>query len=588
MSAIEVIMPYLALVLLLGTAVSAYFCFRVERRLSGRKRINLNNYKENNNLFYITRDVPIMVVAAALAVASLALLIVAAVLPVSRYYVIPFALTLAASVVVAWLSFSREKCARDLHEFDAYYVRVSDLLRAKTRLEGEIGVCRRRAEELRNKLEETLSAFNRNLSSRIDENAVASLFLPLDEMLSEYLRDIAAFSREIEREFDSALKAFLYDGTEPELNILPLRTFDESVVDDLLASIKTSFGTQVTAQVIEEVTKGAVRSAASLCNIMNLLHGLEVRIEKDVLMRFIAVAAQFDDRETLAQLLHKNKQIPAAMLRESMQKDDAAWLFVPGMSAAYGTRDLLAILTDLIRMDLRALCQNFLDGIEATALPMLRDALAQASAGTDGRENATARLVRGYCLILENGYAVGNSASLFEDLALMLFEHGAECGLDDAEQARVAQILRRGEFLPDSRDIATLYQKASAVVLPLAESTMRLLLYFLGTEKGPQLLRADRLAGLLNEYRVTLSANELDTLRYLLAAVVLRLERDAAVCRAVYDELMRLPVAFEIPSDASAGRAIIAQLTQTRLSSLRAVICRTEVERQTLDLFRKA
>lgn len=590
MTSMEFLMPFLVIALFCGAAAVGFFCVRAELRLASRKKIDLGNYKQKNYLFYITKDIPVLVLSLALFVADVALLIVALTHPVIRLYALPLALLLPVVGVAAWLSFSRDKCARDLHIFDAYHVRVQDLLSGKARLESEIGVCRRRAEELRGKLNETLGAFNQNLARGIHGDFVKDLFSPLDEMLSGYLADIARFSEEIETEFNTALREFLLHGTEPELHILPLRTFDETVVDDLLASIKTSFGTQITALVVDEAVQGAVHSASSLCNIMNLLHGLDVRVEGGVLSRFIAVAARFEDRGALAKLLYQNKQIPASLLRETLIPADFDWMFVEGMSASFGARDQAAILGDLLAGDRRGMCQKFLSGMEMADLPVLDGAIAAEKERNKGAENSTCRLAGAYRLILTNSYAVGNSANLFENLSLMLFDRRAELGFTEAEQNRIATITRNGEFLTASREIAGLYQKAVEQWTPFAGSATRILLYFLGSPAGNgTLLRADLLAKLLGEYRFTLSFGDLGTMRTLLAALTLLSEKDAGVIASVFAELAQIPAGVQIPAGTEpgdavrAGRLLLAHLTQHDRVRLRSVIYRTEAERQTLD-----
>lgn len=590
MTSIEFLMPFLIIALFCGTVAVGFFCARAELRLASRKKITLGNYKQKNYLFYTTKDVPIFVLALVLAVADVTLLTVTLTHPVIRLYAIPLALALPVNGVAAWLSFSREKCARDLHTFDAYHVRVQDLLSGKARLEAGIGVCRRRAEELRAKLNETLGAFNRNLARSIHGDFVRELFAPLDEMLSGYLADIARFSEEIETEFNTALQEFLLHETEPELHILPLRTFDETVVDDLLASIKTSFGTKITAIVVEEVVQGAVQSAASLGNIMNLLHGLDVRVEGGTLAQFITVAARFEDREKLAKLLYQNKQIPAKLLRETLLPGDFDWMFVEGMSASFCARDQAAILGDLLACDRRGMCQKFLSGMEASDLSVLDSAIAAEKERNKGAENSTCRLACAYRLILTNSYAVGNSANLYENLALMLFDRRAELGFTEEEQNRIAQITRGGEFLTAGREIAEFYQKAAEKWTPLAESATRILLYFLGSPAGNgTLFRAELLAKLLGEYRFTLSVGDLGTMRTLLAALTLLSEKDSAVIALVTAELTQIPAGVQIPAGTEpgdavrAGRLLLAYLTQHDRVRLRSVIYRTETQRQTLD-----
>ena len=148
------------------------------------------------------------VVALALLVADAVLVVLALTHPVVRLYAIPLGVSAPVAAVVAWLSFSRGKCARDLHVFDEYYVRVQDLLMSKERLESEIGVCRRRVDELRGKLNSTIGSFNKNLANDIPGGFVRELFAPLDGMISGYLADISKFSAEIEKAFNAALAEF--------------------------------------------------------------------------------------------------------------------------------------------------------------------------------------------------------------------------------------------------------------------------------------------------------------------------------------------------------------------------------------------
>lgn len=590
MTSIEFLTPFLVIALFCATAVVGVLCARAELRLASRKKITLGNYKQKNYLFYVLKDVPIFVLSLALMAADLALLVVALTHPVIQLYVIPLALILPVTATAAWLSFSRDKCARDLHKFDAYYVRVQDLLAGKTRLEGGIAACRRRAEELRGKLNAMLGAFNQNLSRSIRGDFVKVLFAPLDKMLSEYLADIARFSEEIEAEFDTALRDFLLNDTEPELHILPLRTFDETAVDELLASIKTSFGTQITALVVEEATRGAVQSASSLGNIMNLLHSLDVRVEGSMLVRFIAVAARFEDRAKLAHLLYQNKQIPVDLVRGALIPKDVDWMFVEGMSASFSARDQAAILGDLLAADKRAMCQKFLAGMEAKDLPLLDSAIdaEKKRNGKQKKENSACRLAEAYRLILVNSYAVGNSASLFENLALMLFDRRAELGLPAEKQERIAKIVRDKAFLLASREIAEMYQEVSKQWAPFARSATKILLYFLCCPAcNGTLLRADLLAKLLGEYCFTLSFGDLVTMWTLLASKILTSGEEPEICEDVLAELRQFRAVAKFPADIRledahvTGKDLLKHLAKNDRVRLRSILYRTEAQRQT-------
>lgn len=583
MTALEFLMPFLTVALLLGIGVVAVLCIRAERRLADRKNISLGNYKQKNYLFYVTKDVPVFVVALALLVADAVLVVLALTHPVVRLYAIPLGVSAPVAAVVAWLSFSRGKCARDLHVFDEYYVRVQDLLMSKERLESEIGVCRRRVDELRGKLNSTIGSFNKNLANDIPGGFVRELFAPLDGMISGYLADISKFSAEIEKAFNAALAEFLHENTVPELNILPLRAFDEVAVDDLLDSIKTTFGSKIAAIVTEEALNGKVKNAEALGNIMNLLHDLDVQVEEDVLARFLTVAAGFPDRERLAALLYRNKQIPAALVLGKLIPENAEWAFVEGMYGAYHTRDRVAILTELCRGDRRTMCRGFLAGTDAAALSAINTVLEDMK--KSGIENGAVRLCRAYRLILGNSYAAGNSGNLFENLALMLFDRRTELGLDDEEQSRVRDICAGGDFLAHSKEIAALYQKGTAAIAPLADSATRILLYYLGSPAGESgLLRPDLLAALLAEYRFTLSFGDLGTYRTLLTALTLLCETDETAA-AVLAEWASVPSAVSLTGVTAkeSGKRLLAYLTANDRVRLRSVVYRTEKDRQTLD-----
>lgn len=584
MTSLEFLMPFLTAALIIAVGVAAILCIRAERRLADRKNIRLENYKQKNNLFYITKDIPVFVVAAALLVAGAVLTVLSLTHPVIRMYAIPLGITLPVAGVVAWLSFSRGRCARDLHVFDEYYVRVQDLLMSKERLESEIGVCRRRVDELRGKLNSTIGSFNKNLANDIPGGFVKELFAPLDAMISGYLADISKFSAEIEQAFDAALSEFLHENTVPELNILPLRTFDEVAVDDLLTSIKTTFGSKIAAIVTDEALNGKVKNAEALGNIMNLLHELDVQVNEDVLARFLSVAAGFPDRERLAGLLYRNKQIPAALVRGKLIPERAEWAFGEGMFAAYHTKDRVAILTDLSAGDCRTMCRGFLAGTDATALPVIDTVLSAMK--TSGTENGTVRLCRAYRLILGNSYAVGNSGNLFENLALMLFDRRTEVGLDEGEQARVREICAAGSFLASSKELSAMYRKATENIAPLADSATRILLYYLGSPAGESgLLCPEKLAALLAEYRFTLSAGDLGTFRTLLTALILLSEKDEQTLGSVLAEWESIPSAIPLAgANAKEGaRRMLSYLTGNDRVRLRSVIYRTETNRQALD-----
>ena len=102
-------------------------------------------------------------------------------------------------------------------------------------------------------------------------------------------------------------------------------------------------------------------------------------------------------------------------------------------------------------------------------------------------------------------------------------------------------------------------------------------------------LDADRLATLLCEYRVTLSFEDIATMRALLCAWLLLKSKDSTVIGSVLGEIGRLPYGglqkgVYAPEQANdVARAILAHLTQNDRVRLRSVVYRTESERRMLD-----
>ena len=570
------------------TAIFGVICARIELRLAARRRINLTNYRQKNNLFYITKDKPFAIAALSLAGVSAALAVVTALDVKIWLYAIPLGLVTLVNGACGYLSFTRHKCARDIRVFDVYYVQVEDMLARKARTQSDIRICQQRVEELRSRLGKTIADFNRNLADGISGDFLPELFAPLDKMITEYLEEIERFSAEVEQNFNAALHEFLHNGTVPEFRVVPLRSFDEVTVSDLLSEIKSSYGGRIAGMVVEQVDRGAVKSARSLGNIMTLLHQLEVEVDGETLSRFLHAASRFEDRAELAELLYRNGQITVAMVRQTFIPQNWEWTFVPGMVAAFNGRELTLILTDVLEKDRKSMCYRLLTRLNASNVEVLERAIANESERSNGELNATARLASAHIMILKNTYAVGNSGNLYENLAYMLFDHMTDLGLPEEAQQQITSIVENESFYANREVIAKLYAAASSAGGRMTDSTTRVLLQYVMTAPK-DFLDADRLAKLFGEYRFTLSFGDMGTLRAVLAAWLLLTSNDAETLQIVLAELTRIPVAQPFqsvpPVEAARqiGRSVVAHLTQQDRVRLRSVIYRTEGSRLMLD-----
>ena len=588
MTSFETILPFLAAALVLLTGVMAILCARVERRLADRKKISLSNYKEKNNLFYILNDIPVAVVSIAAGAGALVLFVLCIVNPVLRFYAASAAVLAAIDGAVAFLSLTRRKCGRDIRLFDTYYVQVEHVLARKERTLAEIRVCQRRVDELRERLTLTIQEFNQNLAQSVSGDFLADLFAPIDHMIGSYIEEINQFTAVVERNFDSALQEFLLNETVPEFQMIPLRTFDESAVDDLLSSIKSSYGDRIAEMVVEQVNRGAVKNARSLGNIMTLLHKLQVQMDKETLARFLKAASRFQDRGELTSLLYRNRQISAAMVREIFIPENWEWAFSPGMTGSYNQKELTAILADVLAANRSGMAYRLLSQFDASLLSCLDVVLAGERERTDGNLNAAARLATAYRMILANAYEVGNSGNLFENLGYMLYDHRGELDFDQLEQNRIADIVRTEAFFGARQEIVEFYNRAVRFGAPLVASATRILLQYIMSAPD-DFMDPGRLCALLGEYRETLSFADIATMRALLAAWLLQNVKDEGVVLAVLRELAALPagVAVSAPPDVgeapAVAKALLANLTANDRVSLRSVVYRTECSRQLLD-----
>ena len=492
--------------------------------------------------------------------------------------------------ICAYFAIARKKFTRDIRVFDAYYVQVADLLANKERTQSDIEVCQKRVSELRQKLGKTIKWFNQNLTDPVSEDFLPSLFAPVNEMLQEYTREIDRFSGAIEADFNKAISAFLMDAVEPELHVVPLRDFDETAADDLIAAIKASYGAQVAKIAQDQMASGAVRNARSLANIMSLLSELGVTVDKETLGNCLRVAAQFDDRTQLAEVLYKNKQIPAALVREAFIPEQMDWAFADGMVEAFNTRELTGILTDLLAADRVAMSYTLLSQFDATLMPVLREAMQQEQARCKDELNAAAKQAKAFALVLGSEYAVGNAASIFENIALMLFDHRTECGFEEEEQARIIEIVQANDYMDARREIGALYNKAVQKNKPLCESAMRVVLqYVVNATPEQSIFDSKRLVALLGEYRFTISIGDLAVMRDLVAAWLLCTTKDEAVYNVVLQELINVPtripmsVAPTKENGRAFGRMILSYMSKNERVRLRSVIYRTESERLALD-----
>lgn len=591
MTNFEFLMPFFLIALVLASGGVLFFALRAEYRLLCRKQIKLANYREKNNLFYVTRDIPVTVCAAAMALAVLVMTVVVLFNPVLRIYAIPLLLLGAVNGGVIYFSLSRQKYVRDIRIFDAYYVQVADLLDNKEHTLYNMELCRKRVKELHGRLSSTLASFNKNLTHPIPAQFLSDLFAPISQMVQEYMQEIDRFSREIERDFDHALELFLREEIQPELSVVPLRDFDEGTVDDLLGEIKTSYGTQIAGMVIKQVEAGAVTGAVALGNIMTLLHGIGVNVDSPTLTRFMRSAAVFKDRTALASVLYENKQIPAVMVREVMIPEGWEWAFAPGMAAAYNNRQLTMILSDILAADRTTMAYLLLSQMDASHATVLDEALKlERDRVGAAAPNATVKQTQAFALILSNEYAVGNTGSIFENLALMLFDRCDELKLSEQEKELLYHVVQNESYLENRRDIGLLYTRAARVAKPLCESTTRVLLqYIVNPPADAMIFDPARLASVLGEYRFTLSFGELGVLRMLVGGWMLCKASDPAVKQAVAKEFRELPCALSCPADAddaaleSFGKKLLSYLLENKGTHLRPVIYRTERTRLAME-----
>ena len=159
MTNFEKMMPFFVLALALACGAILYFVIRSEIRLARRSQIKLANYREKNYLFYTTRDIPIAVSGAALCAGALAMAVISLVMPVLRIYALPLLLLCAVGGAVVYFSLSRQKYARDIRIFDAYYVQVADLLNNKEQTLYNMEVCRNSVRDLHDKLSSSLASY---------------------------------------------------------------------------------------------------------------------------------------------------------------------------------------------------------------------------------------------------------------------------------------------------------------------------------------------------------------------------------------------------------------------------------------------
>ncbi len=587
MTSFEKILPFLVIALVLLTGALSILCARVEQRLAGRKKISLSNYKQKNYLFYILNDIPVAVISIAAGAAALALLIVSIVNPVLRFYIPINAVLLCVNGAVALLSMTRGKCGRDIRLFDTYYVQVEHVLGRKERTLSDIRVCQNRVNELRDRLTQTIREFNQNLAQGLSVDFLYQLFSPIDRMIDAYIEEINQFTAVIEQNFDAALQEFLHNETVPEFRMVPLRTFDEGEVDDLLSSIKSSYGDRIAEMVVEQVNHGAVKSARSLGNIMALFHRLQVQMDKETLARFLQAASRFNDRADLTTLLYRNRQISAAMVRDIFVPRNWEWAFSQGMAESFNQKELMAILTDVLAADRSGMCYRLLSQLDAALLHCLDEALKAEATRSGNVKNGAYRLAEAYRLILSHSYVVGNSGNLFENMCYMLYDRRGEFDLTDLEQNRIAEIVRTERFYETRREIAEFYGRAARFGAPIVASATRILLQYIMVAPD-DFLDPDRLCTVLCEYRETLSFADIGTVRALLCAWILLHVKDNNVIASVLRELTALPVGEPLETPAledaeNVARRILAHLTQNDRVRLRSVIYRTERQRQTLD-----
>lgn len=591
MTSFESIMPILVLVLSLASAAALALALRMELRLAARREISLSNYRLKNSLFYITRDYPVAVIAGAVGVASLVFTVLALVNPVVRVYAIVLALLIAVNGAAVYFSLSRQKFNRDIRIFDAYYVQVEHLLRNKERTQNDITNCRKRVTELHDKLEQTINGFNRNLTQQISAAFLPELFAPVVKMLADYTQEIDRFSGAIEIDFNNALTQFLLDEVQPELRVVPLRTFDDVIADDLIAEIKTSYGAKVAEMVIAQVESGAVAGAKALGNVMTLLHELGVKLDNETLTRFMRAGAVFEDRAELAAMLYANRQISTSVVCDVMVPENWEWAFVGGMAGAFSAKGLTEILVAILANNRPTMCYLFLSQFDASLSSVLEEGLRRsAESAPDSANNEATRQANAFRLILCSDYAVGNAGSVFENLAMMLFDHRQDLPFDEEERAIIEQIQRDHSYMAHRREIGTLYTKATTQAKPLLDSTTRVLLqYVMEPAADGSFLDPKRLVALLGEYRFTLSFAELAVLRMLVGGWILCCSSSEEAKCNVLRELEQLPAPvtysckLELANAKEIGCALLSHLAQKERISLRPILYRTETQRVALD-----
>ena len=583
MTNFEKMLPFLVGALVILTAALGVLCARVECRLAARKKIRLSTYKEQSHLFYSLNDVPIAVIAGGSAVLSFVLLILSLVNPVIRIYSIVLALLLPVDGAVAYLSMTRKRCQRDIRVFDTYYVQVDHVLARKDRILSEVRICQMRVDELRGRLSETIHEFNQNLVKGVPADFLPTLFSPIDGMISAYMEEIDRFSAEVEKNFDDAMQEFLQNEVVPEFSMVPLGTFDEGAVDDLLTSIKSSYADKITDVVIEQVDRGALKNARALGNIMSLFHRLQVGMDKQTLTRFLVAASRFDDREKLAALLYTNRQISVETVREVFVPDNWEWTFVPEMARAFNRRELGFIFADILDANRPNMCYRLMIHLDTAELDVLELAIGEALDRASGISNDALKMASACALILRSDYAVGGSGNLLENIAYMLYDRRTELNLSAEEQERIVEIVRTERFCAAGKELTELYSRAAKNGEALVASTVRILLqYIILAPEG--FLDPRRLAELLCEYRVTLSFADIATMRAVLCAWMLIRVKDGAVTEMIASELRAIPAipATEKGKEQTA-REILSYLTEHDRVRMRSVIYRTESARQALD-----
>ncbi|MBP3605281.1 MAG: hypothetical protein J6J66_01655, partial [Clostridia bacterium] len=425
--------------------------------------------------------------------------------------------------------------------------------------------------------------FNQNLVKGVPTDFLPALFAPIDTMIASYMEEIDRFSAEVEKNFDDAMQEFLQNEVVPEFSMVPLRTFDESAVDDLLGTIKSSYADKITDIVIDQVDHGALKNARALGNIMSLFHRLQVGMDKETLKRFLVAAARFNDREALAALLYTNRQISIDTVREVFVPENWEWIFVPEMAKAFNRRELGFIFADILDANRSNMCYRLMIHLDTADLDVLELAIAEARERLDGASNEALKMASACAMILQSAYAVGGSGNLLENIAYMLYDRRSELNLPTQVQERIAEIVRTESFCAAEKELTELYSRVAKGGKALVASTTRILLqYIISDPEG--FLDPRRFAELLAEYRVTLSFADIRTMRALLCAWIMIHVKDSAVTDLIASELKALPA---LPTtekgSVESARDILSYLTEKDRVRLRSVIYRTESARQMLD-----